>query len=208
MELSSTQFVPAAQQRVWDALNDPQTLKECITGCESIDAVSDSEYHAVLAAKIGPITARFKGKLTISDFNPPHSYSLVFEGQGGAAGFAKGGASVSLAPTEGGTNLSYSAKAQVGGKLAQIGSRLVDSVAKKTADDFFAAFIAKVGIKVEQPSSEAALAAHAAVVPAPAAVMPAPAASSAPASGMTTQRVLYWGAGAVAMLLAAVYWIK
>jgi carbon monoxide dehydrogenase subunit G len=145
MELTSTQFIPAPQQVVWEALNDPELLKSCIKGCESIEAGSDSEYLVVLAAKIGPVTARFKGKLTMSDLNPPTSYSLVFEGQGGAAGHAKGGAEVSLAPEGAGTNLTYSAKAQVGGKLAQIGSRMIDSVAKKMADDFFTAFVAKVG---------------------------------------------------------------
>jgi carbon monoxide dehydrogenase subunit G len=145
MELTSTQFIPAPQQVVWEALNDPELLKSCIKGCESIEASSDAEYVVVLAARIGPVTARFKGKLMIKDRNPPESYSLEFEGQGGAAGHAKGGAQVSLAPEGAGTNLTYTAKAQVGGKLAQIGSRLIDSVAKKMADDFFTAFVAKVG---------------------------------------------------------------
>jgi carbon monoxide dehydrogenase subunit G len=145
MELTSTQFIPASQQVVWEALNDPELLKSCIKGCESIEASSDAEYVVLLAAKIGPVTARFKGKLMMRDLNPPESYSLDFEGQGGAAGHAKGGAQVSLAPEGAGTNLTYTAKAQVGGKLAQIGSRLIDGVAKKMADDFFTAFVAKVG---------------------------------------------------------------
>ncbi|MCC4118468.1 carbon monoxide dehydrogenase subunit G [Aromatoleum toluclasticum] len=183
MELSSTQFIPAPQRRVWDALNDPETLKSCIPGCESIEAVSASEYQVVLAAKVGPVAARFKGKLNISDSNPPNSYSLTFEGQGGVAGFAKGGANVTLAPAPSGTELSYSAKAQVGGKLAQIGSRLVDIAAKKTADDFFAAFVSRVGT-----SGEAVEAAE------------APAASS----GMS-RRLAPWVIGAGALVLIAIY---
>jgi carbon monoxide dehydrogenase subunit G len=149
MELTSTQFIPAPQQLVWEALNDTDILKSCITGCESIEQQSDTEYLLTLAAKIGPVSARFKGKMTIANLNPPTSYSLTFEGQGGAAGHAKGGAEVSLSPEGAGTNLTYTAKAQVGGKLAQIGSRLIDSVAKKMADDFFTAFVAKVGTPVE-----------------------------------------------------------
>jgi hypothetical protein len=146
MELSGTQFVPAPQERVWAALNDPDILKACIPGCESIQALSAGEYEIVLSAKVGPVAARFKGKLNIADAKPPVSYSLTFEGQGGVAGFAKGGAQVSLAPVNSGTELSYSANARVGGKLAQIGSRLIDLVATKTANDFFAAFVAKIGV--------------------------------------------------------------
>jgi carbon monoxide dehydrogenase subunit G len=168
MELTSTQFIPAPQQVVWEALNDPELLKSCIKGCESIEASSDAEYVVVLAAKIGPVTARFKGKLMMRDLNPPESYSLDFEGQGGAAGHAKGGAQVSLAPEGAGTNLTYTAKAQVGGKLAQIGSRLIDSVAKKMADDFFTAFVAKVGTgSAEAAAANDALVSDEAGAPAP-----------------------------------------
>lgn len=155
MELSSTQWIPAPQQRVWDALNDPATLKSCIPGCESIEPLSSSEFLVVLSAKVGPVAARFKGKMNITDSNPPNSYSLTFEGQGGAAGFARGGADVSLRSVNDGTELSYSAKAQVGGKLAQIGSRLIDTAAKKTADDFFSAFVAKFGTPRTEAASEA-----------------------------------------------------
>ena len=141
MEMSSSQFVPASQQKTWEALNDPETLKACITGCESIEKVADNEYQMAMAVKVGPVSGKFKGKMLLADLNPPTSYSLSFEGQGGAAGFAKGSAKVSLAPEGAGTRLSYTVSAQVGGKLAQIGSRLIDGAAKKMADDFFTAFV-------------------------------------------------------------------
>jgi carbon monoxide dehydrogenase subunit G len=144
MEMSGSQFLPAPQQKIWSALNDPETLKACITGCERIDRLSDNEYQLAIAVKVGPVSARFKGKMSLADLIPPESYSLTFEGQGGAAGFAKGIATVSLAPASTGTNLSYTVKAHVGGKLAQIGSRLIDSAAKKIAEDFFNAFVTRL----------------------------------------------------------------
>ncbi len=140
MEMSGEQHIPLPQQRVWEALNDPEILKACIPGCESIDRVSDHEYKVAMTAAIGPVKAKFSGKLVLADMNPPDSYSLAFEGSGGAAGFGKGSAQVSLAPEGGGTLLTYKATASVGGKLAQIGSRLIDGVAKKMSDDFFARF--------------------------------------------------------------------
>lgn len=140
MEMTGEQLIPVAQDEVWRGLNDPEVLKACIAGCETIEKVSDSEYKVAMMAAVGPVKARFAGKMTLSDLNPPNSYSIAFEGSGGAAGFAKGGAQVSLAPEGTGTKLSYSAKATVGGKLAQIGSRLIDGVARKIADDFFVKF--------------------------------------------------------------------
>ena len=140
MEMSGEQRIPLPQQRVWEALNDPEILKACIPGCENIERVSDNEYKVALTAAIGPVKAKFSGKLLLSDIKPPNSYSLAFEGSGGAAGFGKGGAQVSLAPEGGGTLLTYKATASVGGKLAQIGSRLIEGVAKKMSDDFFARF--------------------------------------------------------------------
>lgn len=145
MEMSSTRIVHAAPDAVWNALNDPAVLKDCIPGCESLERVSDREWQAIVAAKVGPVSARFNGKMQIVDPTPPTGYTLAFEGQGGAAGFAKGEAKVALAPSEGGdTALSYTAKANVGGKLAQIGSRLIDGAAAKMADDFFARFAERV----------------------------------------------------------------
>jgi carbon monoxide dehydrogenase subunit G len=140
MEMTGEQFIPLPQQRVWEALNDPEVLKACIPGCESIEKVSDTEYKVAMIAAVGPVKARFSGKLLLVDLNPPHSYSLSFEGSGGAAGFGKGGAQVSLTPEGSSTKLAYNAKATVGGKLAQVGSRLIDGVAKKMTDDFFAKF--------------------------------------------------------------------
>jgi uncharacterized protein len=144
MEMTGEQLIPVPQEKVWRGLNDPEILKACIAGCESIEKVSDNEYKVVIVAAVGPVRAKFTGKLILSDLNPPTSYSLSFEGSGGAAGFGKGGAQVSLETEDAGTRLSYSAKASVGGKLAQVGSRLIDGVAKKMADDFFAAFNEKL----------------------------------------------------------------
>ena len=140
MEMTGEQFIPLPQQRVWEALNDAEILKACIPGCESIDKVSDAEYRVVMTAAIGPVKAKFNGKLLLPDLKPPDSYSIAFEGSGGAAGFGKGAAQVSLLPESGGTRLTYKASASVGGKLAQIGSRLIDGVAKKMSEDFFARF--------------------------------------------------------------------
>lgn len=141
MELTHTRIVPAAPGVVWNALNDVAVLKDCIPGCEALERVSDNDWRATIATKIGPVSARFAGRIQIADVSPPTAYTLKFEGQGGAAGFANGEARVTLAPAESGqTALTYVARAQVGGKLAQIGSRLVDAAAKKVADDFFRAF--------------------------------------------------------------------
>jgi hypothetical protein len=144
MEMSGEQFIPLPQQKVWEALNDPEILKSSIAGCDTIDRISDNEYKVALTAAVGPVKAKFAGKLALSDLNPPHSYAIAFEGSGGAAGFGKGGARVNLAPEGTGTKLAYTANAQVGGKLAQVGSRLIDGVAKKMADDFFKTFVARI----------------------------------------------------------------
>ena len=145
MEMTGEQLIPASQADTWKALNNTEFLKACITGCESIEPAGENAYTVLMTARVGPVSAKFKGKLALNDIQPPNSYSIAFEGQGGVAGFAKGGAQVQLAPAEGGTKLTYTAKANVGGKLAQIGSRLVDAAAQKVAGDFFAAFNAKVG---------------------------------------------------------------
>ena len=149
MEMTGEQLIAAPQQQVWNALNDPEILKACVPGCESIEKRSDNEYQVLMTARIGPVSAKFRGKLTLADVRAPESYTLAFDGQGGAAGFGKGGAKVALKPDslDGHpvTRLSYAVQAHVGGKLAQIGSRLVDMAAKKVADDFFASFNAKVG---------------------------------------------------------------
>ena len=140
MDMTGEQLIPLPQQKVWEALNDPEILKACIPGCESIEKVSDVEYRVVLTATVGPVKAKFSGKLSLADLKPPHSYSLAFEGTGGGAGFGKGRAQVSLFADGDSTRLGYTASATVGGKLAQIGSRLIDGVARKMADDFFTRF--------------------------------------------------------------------
>lgn len=145
MDMSNTQSVPAPPEQTWRALNDPEILKACIPGCESIEKISDTEYLLAMTAKVGPVSAKFKGKMQLADLKPPESYRIVFEGQGGAAGFAKGDAKVSLAPEGSGTRITYAVHAQVGGKLAQIGSRLVDGAARKMAEDFFGAFVRRLG---------------------------------------------------------------
>lgn len=153
MEMSSVQIVPAPRDKVWAALNDPELLKRCITGCESIERIEDNQYKVALAVKIGPVNAKFAGKILLADLTPPESYTISFEGQGGMAGFAKGNAKVELSPEGEATRLAYSASAQIGGKLAQIGSRLVDGAANKMATDFFAALARELTAEPQTPSA-------------------------------------------------------
>jgi carbon monoxide dehydrogenase subunit G len=144
MEMTGEQLIPLSQAETWKALNDPGILKDCIPGCESITHAGDDEYDVVMTAKVGPVSAKFKGRMTVTDADPPNAYTLRFEGQGGVAGFAKGEATVKLAPQDKGTRLAYAAKATVGGKLAQVGARLVDGVARQVAEKFFEAFNKRV----------------------------------------------------------------
>ena len=145
MEMNGSRTVPADIETTWRALNDPEVLKACIAGCESVERVSDNEYRLAMTARVGPVSARFTGRIVLADIVAPTSYTLSFEGQGGAAGFAKGEARVTLSANEPGTRIDYQVKSQVGGKLAQIGSRLVDGAAAKVADDFFARFADRLG---------------------------------------------------------------
>ena len=193
MEMSGEQLIPASQQAVWNALNDPQILKACVPGCEAVDRVSDTEYAVQMTARVGPVSAKFKGKLTLSNLNPPRSYSIAFEGQGGVAGFAKGGADVTLTP-EGAdaTLLAYQVKANVGGKLAQIGSRLVDAAAKKVADEFFENFKRRMSAEDTTVVIPNAVEAHAA----PAAEDPA-----LPSVSRTT--LMFFAAGTLVVFIVA-----
>jgi uncharacterized protein len=198
MDLTGEYRIPAPRETVWAALNNPDVLKVCIPGCEELNKTSDTEFVARVVAKIGPVKAAFGGKVTLSDIDPPNGYTITGEGQGGAAGFAKGGAKVRLEVVDGGaaTVLHYSADAQIGGKLAQIGSRLVEGTAKKLADEFFAAFAA-----------QAAAAAPAATAAAPAAEQPAsqpvsqpaPIVASATSSGLSP---VLWITGLVIIVAA------
>ncbi len=144
MKLEGQKTIPAPIERTWEALNDPEVLRASIAGCESLERTGEDEYAAAMKVRIGPVNARFKGKLKLSDIVAPRSYRIAFEGQGGAAGFGKGNADVRLEPAGDATLLSYVAEAQVGGKIAQIGSRLVDAAAAKIAEDFFTAFEARL----------------------------------------------------------------
>jgi len=140
MTMTGEATLPAARPQVWALLNDPDVLKACIPGCESLERTGDNGFAAVARVKIGPVNATFRGKVQLSDLVPLQGYTISGEGEGGVAGFAKGGAKVSLADAEGGTLLRYDVEAHVGGKIAQLGSRLIDGVAKSMADKFFANF--------------------------------------------------------------------
>lgn len=142
MDMTGQQTIPAPRETVWEALNDPDVLKDCIPGCEEIERTGDNGFTAKVSAKVGPVKAKFSGAVELQNLNPPVSYTIAGEGKGGAAGFAKGSADVKLEEVDGGaaTLLTYDVKANVGGKLAQIGGRLIDSTAKKYANDFFEKF--------------------------------------------------------------------
>jgi len=182
MQLISSRTVPASVEATWAALNDPETLKACIPGCETIERASDTEFRVAMTARVGPVSAKFTGRIILADLVPPTSYRLSFEGQGGGAGFARGEAKVALAPEQNGTRIEYTANAQVGGKLAQIGSRLVDAAAAKVADDFFARFVERVG---------------------------GPGVAAPPTEAPSALRALWWRLALAAAIIAAIaiYWL-
>jgi carbon monoxide dehydrogenase subunit G len=153
MEMTGEFRIPAPRQRVWEGLNDPEILKSSIPGCQTIEKLSDTEFTAKVLAQVGPVKANFAGKVKLSDLDPPQSYTIAGEGSGGVAGFAKGSAKVNLDEDGGATVLHYAVQAHVGGKLAQIGSRLIDSVARRMAENFFTQFVAAVA--PEQPAMAA-----------------------------------------------------
>lgn len=144
MEMQGSRSLGVTQQQAWEALNDPETLKLCLPGCDKFEAAGDNQYAVAMAVKVGPVSAKFTGKVTLSDIQPPASYKLAFEGQGGVAGFGKGSSAVLLTPQDPGCELSYTVQAQVGGKIAQLGQRLIDGAAKSMADDFFKRFDAEM----------------------------------------------------------------
>ncbi len=182
MQMSGEYRIEAPREAVWAALNDPEVLKQAIPGCEEIEKISDTELAAKVKIKVGPVSAKFSGAMTLSDLDPPKGYTISGEGKGGPAGFAKGGASVRLEADGAATILYYQVEARVGGKLAQIGSRLIDVTAKKMANDFFARFAEAVG----GPAPEAA------------AEIPTAAEEAAPAGAV---RPLFWALGVVAVVL-------
>lgn len=160
MELSNTRIVPASPPTVWEALNDPAVLKDCVPGCESFERSGENAYQLVMSARVGPVSARFNGRMTMTDIDAPNGYTLQFDGQGGAAGFASGEARVTLSPAgDSTTTLDYTAKAKVGGKIAQLGSRLIDGAAAKLADDFFTRFAERMASAPAEIASAAPAAA-------------------------------------------------
>jgi uncharacterized protein len=180
MELQGDRLIPAPPDKTWAALNDPDTLKACIAGCESLERTGADAFAALVAVKVGPVSARFKASLKLSNVVAPSSYTINFDGQGGVAGFGKGSADVSLAAEGTQTRLTYTARAQVGGKMAQVGSRLVDAAASKVAEDFFKAFEAHLS------------------PPADVGQVPMPADTE------KGNRALWWGVG-VALVLLLIY---
>lgn len=155
MEMQGSKTLAITQQQAWDALNDPEVLKLCIPGCDSIEATGEGAYALVNAIKVGPVSAKFKGSLQLADVQAPDSYTIHFEGSGGAAGFGKGSAQVTLAPAAGGCELGYTVNATVGGKIAQVGQRLIDGVAKSMAESFFKRF--EEEMQRRHPAAEAAV---------------------------------------------------
>ncbi len=144
MDMTGERLIPAPRQQVWEALNDPEVLRACIPGCDTMERTGENQLKATASLKIGPISAKFGGKVTLSDIDPPNGYTITGEGAGGVAGFAKGGAKVALLDDGDGTLLKYDVKAQVGGKIAQLGARLIDATAKQMSDQFFDRFTARL----------------------------------------------------------------
>lgn len=153
MEMHGQRELSATQQQAWEALNDPAMLKSCIPGCEVFEADGENAYRVTVALRIGPVAAKFNGRVQLSDIQPPHSYRLEFDAQGGVAGFGKGQSSVTLTPKESGCELAYTVQSTVGGKIAQLGQRLIDGVAKSLAEDFFKRFDA--GLQQRHPPTSA-----------------------------------------------------
>lgn len=165
MEMTGEFRIPAPQDKVWEALNDPDVLRRSIPGAESVEKTADNEFSAVAKAKVGPVSAKFKGNVTLSDIDAPNGYTISGQGSGGAAGFAKGKADVRLKPDGDGTILSYQVHATVGGKLAQVGQRFIDSTAKKMADEFFASFAQITGGPPTEEEVDAIAPTHVPLIP-------------------------------------------
>ena len=199
MEIKGEYKIPAPREKVFAALNDPVVLQACIPGCESLEKVSDTEMKAKVRMRIGPVSASFSGKVTLSDINPPNGYKISGEGQGGAAGFAKGGAVVALREDGTDTVLNYNVDAQVGGKIAQVGARLIDGTARKLADEFFGKFAATVG---GPPAAAAVAGAPSGTADSPASASPVSPPSPPPAAAQRGYR--HWliiGIGAAVLIV-------
>ena len=193
MEMQGSRELAITQQQAWDALNDPEVLKQCIPGCDKVEAQGSDAFAIGMALKIGPVAAKFTGKITLSDVNPPHSYTISFEGQGGPAGFGKGNAKVLLSPHGTGNTLSYEVHASVGGKVAQMGQRLIDGVAKSMAEDFFKRF--DLAMQARYPEAYAVAA-------------PAEAVAEPDSAEPATSRNALWAVLAAAVVLGVYLWVR
>lgn len=193
MEMQGSRMLAATQQQAWEGLNDPEVLKACIPGCEKVERTAEDRFNVGMAVKIGPVSAKFTGRITLTDVQPPERYTLAFDGQGGAAGFGKGTANVHLRPEGQACELLYAVKAQVGGKIAQVGQRLIDGVARSMAEDFFKRFDDEM--QRRYPAAAA-----------PAEVAAGSSAASPGSSGRTKLPSWLWIVIAVA-LVAAGYWL-
>ena len=194
MEMQGNRALAVTQEQAWSALNNPEVLKASIPGCDKVELTGDNQYAVAVAVKIGPVAAKFAGKITLTDVKPPESYTLGFDGQGGAAGFGKGQAQVRLTPQGAGCELSYKVGAQVGGKIAQMGQRLIDGVARSMAEDFFRRFDEEMQRRYPEAYAAAAAAQPAATQPAAPAGKPVPA--------------WLWIVGAVLLLAVLLWWMR
>ena len=194
MDMQGNRLLAVSQQQAWDSLNDPEMLKSCIPGCEKFELVSENEYAVTVAVKIGPVSAKFNGKVKLADIQAPSSYSLQFEAQGGVAGFGQGESKVELMPREGGCELKYTVHSKVGGKIAQLGQRLIDGVAKSLAEDFFKRF--EEALQAKFPIAEAE---------AEATAEQASAIQTAAPSAPKTQRLMWMTVAIVAVALLTWY---
>lgn len=192
MDMQGSRQLAVTQQQAWDALNDPAVLKTCIPGCDKVEASGENQYAIGMALKIGPVSAKFTGNITLTDIVPPESYKLSFDGKGGPAGFGKGSAAVKLTPNADGCELKYSVTASVGGKIAQLGQRLIDGAAKSMAEDFFKRFDNEM--QRQHPESYAAKV-----------VMGDVGEEAAPEAGKSAVPVWVWGVGAA--VVAVVIWL-
>jgi uncharacterized protein len=200
MDMQGSRQLAITQQQAWDALNDPVILKACIPGCDKVEPTGENQYAIGMALKIGPVSAKFNGKIALADIVPPASYTISFEGQGGPAGFGKGSAQVQLQEKDGGTELAYTVQASVGGKVAQLGQRLIDGAAKSMAEDFFKRFEDEMRTLYPEAYAAQAVAAEAAS----ASVNPSEDPDAEPAS-----RVPVWIlVGGAAVLVALFFWIQ
>jgi len=202
MDMTGERRIPAPRQTVWEALNDPEVLKASIPGCETLEKLADDQLKATAAVKVGPISARFSGKVQLSEIDPPNGYRISGEGQGGAAGFAKGGANVGLKDDGADTLLSYQVNAQVGGKLAQLGGRLIDASAKQMADAFFDRFSQRVQTLAPAATGETAAAEPAGLTPSP----PISVFALLPEEPFGLPLVAWIGSGVYALIVLLILW--